>query len=342
VLLARAAALRKAAISPENDMPGVRAVAEASSAAAGTASWPVIDNLRLTTKSRQGYVVDVDVVNAAALASAVRGRTPGAPLDRVEAALAVSQELAAGADELIGQFVAEARQAGYSWTEIGQRIGVSKQAARQRFVHRPPAVDVAGLERMPRLLACLEAAAWEAAADGAAEIGTHHQLIGLFQEGVAASILERLGVRASDVRAAARELFPGESQPADRPPPESAEASEAVQGAAALARRGGCGYVGTEHLLGALALDPGSRARRVLGKLGVSIPAIKKELECYLSPSRARRRRRGKAAGQACSFCGKPRTPGLRLVAGPGMCICAECIGLCNQILSEESAGPPA
>jgi ATP-dependent Clp protease ATP-binding subunit ClpA len=284
----------------------------------------------------------MEVVNAAALTDAVRQRAPATPLDRVEAALAVSQELASGADELIGHFVEEARQAGCSWTEIGERIGVSKQAARQRFAQRPPAVRAAGLERKPRLLACLEAAGREAAADGAAEIGTHHQLIGLFCEGVAAAILEKLGVRADAVRAAARELFPAGGQPAERPPPESAEARDAVHGAAALARRGGCGYVGTEHLLGALALDPGSRARRVLGQLGVSIPAIKKELECYISPDRQRRRKRGKAADLACSFCGKPRAADRRLVAGPGVYICAECIGLCNEILSEEAGHPAA
>jgi hypothetical protein len=280
----------------------------------------------------------VEAINVAALTDAVRERAPGAPLDRIEAALALSEELTAGADDLIGQFVTEARQAGCSWTEIGQRIGVSKQAARQRFslwrVIRP-----ADLQPKPRLLACLQAAGREATADGAAEIGTHHQLIGLFHEGVAAAILEKLGVQADAVRAAAKELFPGGTQPVQQPPPESAEAHDAVQGAAALARRGGCGYVGTEHLLGALALDPGSRARRVLGKLGVSIPVIKKELECYISPSRGRRRRRGKAADVACSFCGKPRTAGLRLVAGPGVHICAECIGLCIEILADGTTG---
>ncbi len=98
--------------------------------------------------------------------------------------------------------------------------------------------------------------------------------------------------------------------------------------------------MGTEHLLGALALDPGSRARRVLVRLGVSILAIKKELECYTSPVRPRRRRRGKAVGPACSFCGKLRADGLRLVAGPGVYICAECIGLCNEILTT-GADPP-
>ena len=280
----------------------------------------------------------MQAVDVGVLAAAVRQRAPGGPLDRVDAALAVGAELALGADELTGQFVTEARQAGCSWTEIGQRMEVSKQAARQRFAQQGPVSRASGLELKPRLMACLEAAAREASADGAAEIGTHHQLIGLFQEGVAAAILDKLGVRPDDVRSAARELLPGEGLPANQPPPESAEAREAVQGAAALARRGGCGYVGTEHLLGALALDPGSRARRVLGKLGVSIPAIKKELECYISPRK--RRRRGKAAGQACSFCGKPRAARLRLVAGPGVCICAECIRLCNQILAEDTAEP--
>lgn len=258
--------------------------------------------------------------------------------------MAAGEELASGGDELIGRFVAEARDVGCSWTEIGTRLGVSKQAARQRFT-RPaaPAAAVLApggrLKPKDRLLACLEAAGREAADDGASETGTHHLLIGLFEEGVAAAILEKLGVRADAVRAAARELFPGAGQPAQVPPPESAEARDAIRGAEALARRGGCGYVGTEHLLGALALDPGSRARRVLISLKVSIPAIKKELECYISPDRQRRRKRGKAGVGACSFCGKPGGAGLRLVAGPGVYICAECIGLCNEILAEDAGG---
>ena len=276
--------------------------------------------------------------------AAVRARAPDAPLDRVEAAIAVGEELASGGDELIGRFVAEARSAGCSWTEIGARMGVSKQAARQRFAQSaaPAAARLMPGGRLTpkdRLLACLQAAGREAAADGAAEIGTHHLLIGLFEEGVAAAVLEKLGVRADAARAAARELFPGAGQPSELPPPESAEARDAVRGAETLARRGGCGYVGTEHLLGALALDPGSRARRVLISLQVSIPAIKKELECYISPGRRGRRRRGKAPTGACSFCGKPRGDSLRLVAGPGVYICAECVGLCNEILAEDTAG---
>jgi ATP-dependent Clp protease ATP-binding subunit ClpA len=284
----------------------------------------------------------MEAVSVSALADAVRRRAGGSPLDRVEAALAVGEELTSGADELIGLFVEEARRAGCSWTEIGQRIGVSKQAARQRFAQRP---GVAGdLEWRPRLLACLQAAGREASADGAAELGTHHQLLGLFHEGVAAAVLEKLGIRADAARAAARELFPGGGQPGDQPgdqpPPDSAEAREAVRRAAALARQAGHGYVGTEHLLCVLALDPGSRARRVLSHLGAGIPAIKKELAGYTGIGERRRRKRGKAAEGACSFCGKQRSSELRLIAGPGVYICAECIGLCNEILAEEQQAP--
>src|SRR5258708_4593544 len=147
----------------------------------------------------------MEVVSVPALAEAVRQRASSARLDRIEAAQAVSEELTSGADELIGLFVAEARPAGRSWTEIGQRVGVSKQAARQRFTQRPLAGYVSGPERQPRLVACLAAAGGEASADGAAEVGTQHQLLGLFQEGVAAAILEKLGVRADAVRRAVHE-----------------------------------------------------------------------------------------------------------------------------------------
>jgi len=39
-----------------------------------------------------------------------------------------------------------------------------------------------------------------------------------------------------------------------------------------------------------------------------------------------------------CSFCGKNRQMVVRLVAGPGVYICNECVDLCNQIIAEELA----
>src|SRR6266516_2165776 len=146
----------------------------------------------------------MEAVSVLALADAVRQRAAGSPLDRVEAALAVGEELTSGADELVDRFVGEARSAGCSWTEIGERIGVSKQAARQRFAQLPRPGLASDLALRPRLLACLQAAGREASADGVAEVGTHHQLLGLFHEGVAAAVLEKLGIRADDARDGAR------------------------------------------------------------------------------------------------------------------------------------------
>lgn len=43
-----------------------------------------------------------------------------------------------------------------------------------------------------------------------------------------------------------------------------------------------------------------------------------------------------------CSFCGKSQRQVRKLIAGPGVYICDECIDLCNQIIAEESQQPQA
>jgi len=37
-----------------------------------------------------------------------------------------------------------------------------------------------------------------------------------------------------------------------------------------------------------------------------------------------------------CSFCGKEQCETERLIAGPGVYICTDCVGLCNEIIEEE------
>lgn len=51
-------------------------------------------------------------------------------------------------------------------------------------------------------------------------------------------------------------------------------------------------------------------------------------------PDRAVRRAR-------CSFCGKGSEEVARLIAGPRVRICDECVALCNRILDEEAARTP-
>src|SRR3954471_17530112 len=42
----------------------------------------------------------------------------------------------------------------------------------------------------------------------------------------------------------------------------------------------------------------------------------------------------------SCSFCGKDKDHVDKLIAGPGVYICNECVGLCDDILAGEAKGP--
>ncbi len=41
-----------------------------------------------------------------------------------------------------------------------------------------------------------------------------------------------------------------------------------------------------------------------------------------------------------CSFCAKPGSAVEKVIAGPGVYICNECVGLCSDILRDESQKP--
>ncbi|MBW2527839.1 MAG: ATP-dependent Clp protease ATP-binding subunit ClpX, partial [Deltaproteobacteria bacterium] len=48
------------------------------------------------------------------------------------------------------------------------------------------------------------------------------------------------------------------------------------------------------------------------------------------------RRRDDSTGNLSCSFCGKSQKEVKKLIAGPTVYICDECIGLCNDIIAEE------
>src|SRR5688572_20887504 len=66
------------------------------------------------------------------LAELVRRREE-LPSARLRVAIALGRELSDTGDALIERFVAEARAAELSWTEIGRLFGTSKQAAQKRY-----------------------------------------------------------------------------------------------------------------------------------------------------------------------------------------------------------------
>lgn len=67
------------------------------------------------------------------LIDGIRTQYPDQPLDQLTAAVLTADHMGELADHLIGHFVDQARRSGASWTEIGGRIGVTKQGAQQRF-----------------------------------------------------------------------------------------------------------------------------------------------------------------------------------------------------------------
>jgi ATP-dependent Clp protease ATP-binding subunit ClpA len=290
-------------------------------------------------------------LDARVLIEAVQERASGStdPLVLLEGAVTVAAEAGDAADRVVEHYVGAARAAGLSWTVIGERLGVSKQAARQKFAHRLEVSDLVGeaaeaMVMVPRLAACLDVAYAAAEADDSVP-GTQHLLLGLLHVGVAANILDQLGVTRDKVRDTSLRLF----EPAvitsgdgtERRVVGDGEADNAVLQARRMAARRGQSQVRSEHVLFVMALDPGSSARRVLNDLGIDSDQIKKELVDWIPPHPRSRRRLGKGrdrSGRACSFCGCT-DPGRAMVAGPGVWICGECLQLSASILRTEQTG---
>src|SRR3954468_9953157 len=62
------------------------------------------------------------------------------PITQLAAAVQVARETRCLADELLDRYVAAARERGRPWSEVGATLGVSKQAAQQRFA--PPGIQM--------------------------------------------------------------------------------------------------------------------------------------------------------------------------------------------------------
>ncbi len=200
----------------------------------------------------------------------------GGPLDHLSDAIVTGRELSDQADAVIGHFVDQARASGASWSQIGQAMGVTKQAAQKRFTARdeplvPEGKAFTGFT--PRARIAVAAAGQLAEADKDGTIDTAHLAAGALLDpaGLAAKATRRLGVTAEQVYDALDVGIPTSS--AD-PEPEallglhySPGCREAFKQALRAALRLGHNYIGTEHLLlGAVANDgPVPEALATLG-----------------------------------------------------------------------------
>ena len=186
-------------------------------------------------------------------------------LARISEARLRAQTLSDLGDQLIDHYVSKAKQHGASWSEIGDAIGVSKQAAQQR--HAPTA-----FERFTDLNRYSIVLAQEAARTHKHDfIGTEHLLLGLLGEprGLAYEVLVARTESEQRVRDAIAEALPPAGKKALRGHiafrPESKEAIEQARRAAADL---GHDWVGTEHALLGLIRVEESPAARILRDLG--------------------------------------------------------------------------
>jgi hypothetical protein len=209
----------------------------------------------------------------------VKTRHPdGTPLEHLTNAVLAGEQLGELADHLIGHFVDQARRTGASWTEIGQSMGVSKQAAQKRFVPKRPeqagALDSGVFGRFTTRARKVTVGAQEEARRARHNyIASEHILLGLLDEpeGLGAKAIEGLGFSLDAVRTAVvAALGPAGEDEVSGHIPFTPVSKKVLELTIRDALRLGHNYVGTEHiLLGVLGVEDGIGAR-VLTELGIT------------------------------------------------------------------------
>jgi hypothetical protein len=241
-------------------------------------------------------------VNLQRLIEAIDADLPGGDaLAKVSEAQQRARSLADIGDQLVDHFVTQARRYGTPWSQIGDALGVSKQAAQQRWV--PPVFQLF-TNRARHVVVLAQERARGLRHD---YIGTEHLLLGLLDEseGAGAAVVGQLAGSVEAVREALLHAVPAGS--ANPPPriPFTANGKAVLGYANAQATELGHNYVGTEHLLLALAKVEAGTAARVLRELGVDYDAARAKviewIAAYLAehPDAARRVAAAKARAEA-------------------------------------------
>jgi hypothetical protein len=219
------------------------------------------------------------------LCSPIEAQADATALDRLRAATTTAEQLRRAGDELLDRYVQAARADGCSWADIGAALGVSKQAAHERFVDAPLMWPI---HFNPPARATVARALAEARAFGHPYLGTEHLLLALtLDDGLGGTTLATFGITEAAVRdAIERTVGHGSSQqsPMMGVSPRTKRVFEAARKEAKRLSRQDC--ADTEHLLLALSGNPGV-AREILGAHKVDDHAIRTRL----APPRRRRGR---------------------------------------------------
>src|SRR5262245_6425475 len=216
------------------------------------------------------------------------------PLGRLRAASGLAGHLAEVGDAALGYFVDQARHAGHSWSQIGDALGVSKQAAQQKHTAREASrLEEPGFERFtPRARNAVSDAELVAREWGHDYVGTEHLLLSLYREpyGLAALVLVESGLGEDQAaEAIAQRVERGGGARAGKLP-FTPKASGVLDAARSAAVDLGHGHVGTEHLLIGLDRIDGL-AKEVLARAGLTSELVSQQVIAKLAPFEQRRAR---------------------------------------------------
>ena len=211
--------------------------------------------------------------------------TYDAPLDRVGGALELGDHLGEIADSLIGHFVDQARRAGASWSEIGRSMGVTKQAAQKRFVHRrtdqsEPFDPSQGFSRFRPDARTVIIRAQEIARSAMNDqITVAHLTLALTEDGdgLAVRAITAQGVSIEAVAKVAEATLPGVAPAVPALIPFDAHTRTALERTFEVAQRRQAGMIGNEHLL--LALIDVDNGTGVLAGSGITAAAVEAFLD---------------------------------------------------------------
>ena len=88
---------------------------------------------------------DPALPDLAALIALVDRAADDGPLEQIGSAEELAADLNRLGDRLIGYFIERARAHGYSWSDIGAHLGITRQAAQQRYTPRWSSLTLADL-----------------------------------------------------------------------------------------------------------------------------------------------------------------------------------------------------
>jgi hypothetical protein len=198
----------------------------------------------------------------------IDAETPDAEsLDGLGAAAAVAGDLRELGDLVVDHYVQAARGDGRSWSQIGEALGVSKQAVQQRFVAAPTDTQLwPGLSEAAS--AVVTQAVEHARSFGHRYLGTEHLLLALAaDDGLAGATLARLGVGPEGVAEQIVAIIgPGHSA-GSATLGITPRTKRVLEAARKEARRLGHRCADTEHVLLAVC-ESGGVAEQILSKLG--------------------------------------------------------------------------